>query len=51
MEKNTKQGRTLTELTRLEGASREQELARMLGGQTKASLELAKSLLAEAAQA
>jgi DNA repair protein RecN (Recombination protein N) len=48
VEKNTKQGRTLTELTRLEGASREQELARMLGGQTKASLELARSLLADA---
>jgi DNA repair protein RecN (Recombination protein N) len=48
VEKKTKQGRTLTELTRLEGTSREQELARMLGGQTKASLELARSLLADA---
>ncbi len=48
VEKKTKQGRTLTELTRLEGPAREQELARMLGGQTAASLALARSLLAEA---
>jgi DNA repair protein RecN (Recombination protein N) len=48
VEKKTKQGRTLTELTRLEGATREQELARMLGGQTEASRALARSLLAEA---
>ncbi len=48
VEKKTRQGRTLTELTRLEGAAREQELARMLGGQTEASRALARSLLAEA---
>jgi DNA repair protein RecN (Recombination protein N) len=48
VEKKTRQGRTLTELTRLEGATREQELARMLGGQTEASRALARSLLAEA---
>jgi DNA repair ATPase RecN len=45
-----KQNRTLTELTRLEGAARQRELARMLGGQTEASLALAKSLLAGAAK-
>jgi DNA repair protein RecN (Recombination protein N) len=48
VEKKVKQGRTLTELTRLEGAARQRELARMLGGQTEAALALAKSLLAEA---
>jgi DNA repair protein RecN (Recombination protein N) len=48
VEKKVKQNRTLTELTRLEGASRERELARMLGGQTTAALALAKSLLVEA---
>jgi DNA repair protein RecN (Recombination protein N) len=48
VEKRVKQNRTLTELTRLEGASRQRELARMLGGQTEAALALAKSLLAEA---
>ena len=48
VEKKVKQNRTLTELTRLEGASRERELARMLGGQTAAALALAKSLLVEA---
>jgi DNA repair protein RecN (Recombination protein N) len=42
-----KQNRTLTELTRLDGAPRQRELARMLGGQTEAALALAKSLLAE----
>jgi DNA repair protein RecN (Recombination protein N) len=51
VEKKTKQGRTLTELTRLEGKEREQELARMLGGQTEASRALARSLLADAARA
>jgi DNA repair protein RecN (Recombination protein N) len=51
VEKKTKQGRTLTELTRLEGKEREQELARMLGGQTQASLALARSLLGEATRA
>jgi DNA repair protein RecN (Recombination protein N) len=45
VEKKVKQNRTLTELTRLEGAARERELARMLGGQTEAALALAKSLL------
>ena len=50
VEKKVKQSRTLTELTRLEGAARQRELARMLGGQTEASLALAKSLLAEAAK-
>jgi DNA repair protein RecN (Recombination protein N) len=50
VEKRVKQNRTLTELTRLEGASRQRELARMLGGQTDAALALAKSLLAEAAK-
>ncbi len=48
VEKRLKQDRTLTELTRLEGAARQRELARMLGGQTEAALALAKSLLAEA---
>jgi DNA repair protein RecN (Recombination protein N) len=48
VEKKVKQNRTLTELTKLEGAARQKELARMLGGQTEASLALAKSLLAEA---
>jgi DNA repair protein RecN (Recombination protein N) len=48
VEKRVKQNRTLTELTRLEGASRQRELARMLGGQTEAALALAKSLLADA---
>jgi DNA repair protein RecN (Recombination protein N) len=48
VEKKTKQGRTLTDLTRLDGPAREQELARMLGGQTEASRALARSLLAEA---
>lgn len=48
VEKKVKQNRTLTELTKLEGAVRQRELARMLGGQTEASLALAKSLLAEA---
>ena len=48
VEKKTKQNRTVTELTRLEGAARQRELARMLGGQTEAALALAKSLLAEA---
>ena len=50
VEKRVKQNRTLTELTRLEGAARQRELARMLGGQTDAALALAKSLLAEAAK-
>ncbi len=48
VEKKVKQNRTLTELTKLEGASRQKELARMLGGQTDAALALAKSLLVEA---
>jgi DNA repair protein RecN (Recombination protein N) len=47
VEKKVKQNRTLTELTRLEGAPRQRELARMLGGQTEAALALAKSLLTE----
>ena len=50
VEKRVKQNRTLTELTRLEGPTRQRELARMLGGQTEASLALAKSLLVEAAK-
>jgi DNA repair protein RecN (Recombination protein N) len=48
VEKTVKQNRTLTELTKLEGAARQRELARMLGGQTAAALALAKSLLIEA---
>jgi DNA repair protein RecN (Recombination protein N) len=48
VEKKTKQGRTVTGLTPLDGAAREQELARMLGGQTEAARALARSLLAEA---
>lgn len=51
VEKKARQGRTVTELTKLDGPSREQELARMLGGQTEASRALARSLLGEAAQA
>ena len=47
VEKKVKQNRTVTELTRLEGAARQRELARMLGGQTEAALALARSLLAE----
>jgi DNA repair protein RecN (Recombination protein N) len=50
VEKREKQGRTVTALTRLEGAARQRELARMLGGQTEAALALAKSLLAGAAR-
>jgi DNA repair protein RecN (Recombination protein N) len=46
VEKKTRQNRTITELTRLEGPARQRELARMLGGQTDAALALAKSLLA-----
>jgi len=46
VEKRTKQNRTVTELTRLEGPARQRELARMLGGQTEAALALARSLLA-----
>ena len=48
VEKSVKQERTRTELTELEGTDRQRELARMLGGQTAASLALAKSLLKEA---
>jgi DNA repair protein RecN (Recombination protein N) len=48
VEKRVKQGRTVTELTQLEGAARQRELARMLGGRTEAALALAKSLLGEA---
>ena len=48
VEKRVKQGRTTTELTKLDGPARQKELARMLGGQTDAALALAKSLLAEA---
>jgi DNA repair protein RecN (Recombination protein N) len=48
VEKMVKQERTHTQLTELEGAERQRELARMLGGQTAASLALAKSLLKEA---
>jgi DNA repair protein RecN (Recombination protein N) len=48
VEKKVKQGRTVTELALLDDAARQRELARMLGGQTAASLALAKSLLAEA---
>jgi DNA repair protein RecN (Recombination protein N) len=51
VEKKSKQGRTVTELTKLDGPAREQELARMLGGQTEASRALARSLLGEALQA
>jgi DNA repair protein RecN (Recombination protein N) len=51
VEKRVKQNRTLTELTKLEGPTRQRELARMLGGQTEAALALAKSLLAEAKNA
>jgi len=50
VEKRVKQNRTLTELTRLEGPTRQRELARMLGGQTEAALALARSLLNEAAK-
>jgi DNA repair protein RecN (Recombination protein N) len=46
VEKRTKQNRTVTEITRLEGPARQRELARMLGGQTEAALALARSLLA-----
>ena len=48
VEKVVKHDRTLTLLTQLEGPGRQKELARMLGGQTAASLALAKSLLKEA---
>ena len=48
VEKRVKQNRTQTELTQLDGPARQRELARMLGGQTEASLALAKSLLAAA---
>ena len=48
VEKKMKLDRTHTQLTELDGADRQRELARMLGGQTAASLALAKSLLKEA---
>ncbi len=50
VEKRVKQNRTLTGLIKLEGAARQRELARMLGGQSEAALAMAKSLLAEAAK-
>jgi DNA repair protein RecN (Recombination protein N) len=46
VEKRTRQNRTVTELTRLEGPARERELARMLGGRTEAALALARTLVA-----
>jgi DNA repair protein RecN (Recombination protein N) len=43
--KQTKGGRTVTEITRLEGEARVTELARMLGGQTEAARRHAEALL------
>jgi DNA repair protein RecN (Recombination protein N) len=50
VEKRIKQNRTLTGLIKLDGAARQRELARMLGGQSEAALAMARSLLAEAAK-
>jgi DNA repair protein RecN (Recombination protein N) len=38
-------GRTISKLELVEGPSREQEIARMLGGKSASALELARSLL------
>jgi DNA repair protein RecN (Recombination protein N) len=45
VEKRLKGGRTLTELTSLEGIERVEEIGRMLGGTSKDALALAQSLL------
>ncbi len=47
VQKEVQGGRTATRLTVLEGKSRAQEIARMLGGQSDQSLALAKALLEE----
>ncbi len=45
VEKRIEKDRTITVLQKLEGAEREREIARMLGGQTEAALALARTLL------
>src|SRR5690606_37017495 len=40
-------GRTISELTPVEGAAREEEIARMLGGKTQSALAHARELLRE----
>ena len=45
--KHNRAGRTLSEISRLEGPSRVTELARMLGGQTEAARKHAQALVAE----
>lgn len=46
VQKEVEKGRTHTQVERLGKAGREQELARMLGGASKSSLAMARSLLA-----
>jgi DNA repair protein RecN (Recombination protein N) len=43
--KAVKEGRTISEITRLEGSERVTELARMLGGQSEAARKHAEALL------
>ena len=45
VQKTVRQGRTYTELTRLDAAGRAEELARMLGGRSEEALRHARSLL------
>lgn len=47
VEKKTKQGRTVTQLTDLDRVQRIEEVARMLGGQSNKSVALAESLISE----
>ncbi len=47
VEKSVQKGRTQTRLNRLDGAEREDELSRMLGGKSASAKELAKNLIAE----
>ncbi|MEM1158765.1 MAG: DNA repair protein RecN [Verrucomicrobiota bacterium] len=47
VEKSVQKGRTRTQLDRLEGGDREDELSRMLGGKSASAKELAKNLIAE----
>ncbi|MEM6883590.1 MAG: DNA repair protein RecN [Verrucomicrobiota bacterium] len=47
VEKSVTKGMTHTQLKQLEGAEREDELSRMLGGKSESAKELAKNLIAE----
>lgn len=51
VEKVVRQGRTYSELTRLDPAGRADELARMLGGRSEEALQHARSLLESATEA